>query len=193
MTLLIIGLGNPGAKYYGTRHNTGFDVVDFIASKYGVKFKKAFLKPYYYTEINENNNRFILIKPTTYMNRSGEILPGLLTKYKLTNNNLVTVVDNLDIKKGLLKFKQKGSDGGHNGLKSINDFLGTTEYKRLFIGIGRPENGETVRDYVLSPITDDRIIEAEHRAVEGLLKLPYCDINQITNFLNRRKIETASK
>lgn len=192
MTLLIIGLGNPGAKYYGTRHNTGFDVVDLIASKYGVKFKKPLLKSYHIAIVKDDENTFILIKPTTYMNRSGEILPGLLLKYRLTNNNIITVVDNLDIKKGLLKFKQKGSDGGHNGLKSINNCLGTTEYKRLFIGIGRPENGESVRDYVLSPISDDKILEAEKRAVEGLLKFPYNDINQITNFLNRRKIETVS-
>lgn len=189
MTLLIIGLGNPGTKYSGTRHNTGFDVVNKLASKFGVKFSKPFFKSYQIAKFKYNSNKFILIKPTTYMNLSGEILPGLLAKYKLTNNNIVIVVDNLDIDKGLLKFKIKGSDGGHNGLKSINEFIGSNEYKRLFIGIGRPPKGESISDYVLSKIEDQRVYEAEDRAVEGVLMLQENDISQVMNFLNRRKID----
>lgn len=189
MTLLFVGLGNPGNKYAGTRHNTGFDVVDKLASKFSVKFKKAFFKPYHFAQFKHNSHKFILVKPLTYMNRSGEILPGLLKKYNITNSNLVIIVDNLDIAKGLLKFKLKGSDGGHNGLKSVYEYIGTNEYKRLFIGIGRPVNGETVPEYVLAPITDDLIFKAEERAAEGLLKLPDEDINQVMNFLNRRKID----
>lgn len=192
MTLLIIGLGNPGNKYQGTRHNTGFDVLDIVASKLNIKFKKAFLKPYQIAQYKSNSCKFILIKPLTYMNRSGEILPGLLRKFKLTNSNIVVVVDNLDINKGLLKFKLKGSDGGHNGLKSINDYLGTTEYKRLFIGIGRPESGEKIVDYVLAPIEDSAVLNAENRAAEGLLRIPYDDISQIINYLNRKKIDIKS-
>ncbi len=189
MTLLIIGLGNPGIKYSGTRHNTGFDVVDKLASKFGVKFSNPLFKPYRIAKFKHESDKYILIKPTTYMNRSGEILPGLLSKYKLTNNNIVIVVDNLDIGKGFLKFKIKGSDGGHNGLKSINDFIGSNEYKRLFIGIGRPPRGESITDYVLSGIVDQSVFDAEDRAVEGLLKIPKEEINQVMNFLNRRKID----
>lgn len=192
MTLIIVGLGNPGSKYQGTRHNTGFDVVDKIASKLNTKFKKSFLKPYLIAKGKYNNHKYILVKPLTYMNNSGVILPGLLSKYKVTNSNLVVVVDNLDISKGLLKFKLKGSDGGHNGLKSINEYLGTTEYKRLFVGIGRPEKGEPIVDYVLAPIEDPKVYEAEDRAVKGLMDLPDSDISQITNFLNRRVCETKS-
>ena len=120
---------------------------------------------------------------------SGEIIPDLLNKYKLTINNLIIVADNLDIDIGLLKFKLKGSDGGHNGLKSINACLGTSDYKRLFIGIGRPQKGESITDYVLSKISENDILDAEIRAVEGLLKLPTENINQIMNYLNRRKID----
>lgn len=189
MTLLLIGLGNPGSKYSGTRHNAGFDVVDSMASKFGVKFKKSFLKPYYFTEFVNNENKFILIKPLTYMNSTGEILPGLLQKYKLTNSHLVIIVDNLDIKKGFLKFKLRGSDGGHNGLKSINEYLGINEYKRLFIGIGRPAKGDSIIEYVLSKIVDKTVYEAIDRAVDGLLRLPDEEINQVINFLNRRKID----
>lgn len=189
MTLLLIGLGNPGIKYSGTRHNTGFDVIDKIASKLGVKFRKPIFKSYHIAIFKDKDNKIILVKPTTYMNRSGEIIPSLLEKFKLTNSNLVIIVDNLDINKGFLKFKLRGSDGGHNGLKSINECLGTTEYKRLFIGIGRPVKGESVSDYVLSTIIDDTIFEAEDRAVEGLLRLPYENINQIMNYLNRRNID----
>lgn len=187
MPLLIIGLGNPGSKYNKTRHNTGFDVVDKIASKFGVKFYRPLFKSYRIAKIKNKEFPSILIKPETFMNRSGEILPGLLSKYKLTNNNIVIVADNLDIAKGLLKFKTKGSDGGHNGLKSINDYLGTTEYKRLFIGIGRPPQGESIPKYVLSKITDQAVFDAEDRAVEGLLKLQSEEISQVINFVNRRK------
>ncbi|QEN06221.1 aminoacyl-tRNA hydrolase [Thiospirochaeta perfilievii] len=189
MTLLVIGLGNPGSKYHGTRHNTGFDVVDKLASKFGVKFSKPFFKKYFITHITYNSNKFILVKPTTYMNRSGEVLPSLLSKYKLTNSSVVIVVDNLDIEKGLLKFKLKGSDGGHNGLKSINDYLGSNEYKRLFVGIGRPPKGESITEYVLSPIEDNEVLEAEDRAVEGLLRLTSDSISQVMNYINRRKID----
>lgn len=192
MTLLIVGLGNPGSKYSGTRHNTGFDVVDIIASKFGVKFHKPVFKSYYVAIVKYNSNKFILIKPNTFMNRSGEVLPGLLSKYKLTNKNIVIVVDNLDINSGFLKFKLKGSDGGHNGLKSINEFIGTNDYKRLFIGIGRPMRGESITDYVLAKIDDDKVFLAEHKAADSLLKIPDEDINQIMNYVNRRKIDKES-
>jgi len=187
LTLLIIGLGNPGLKYQGSRHNTGFDVIDIIASKFGVKFKKQLFKPYYFCDIKNDNNRYILIKPNTYMNRSGEIIPHLLNKYNLTNDNIVIVVDNLDIKPGLLKFKIRGSDGGHNGLKSVNDYLGTTEYKRLFVGIDRPNKGVSIADYVLSQIDNSSVFEAEQKAAIGILKLPYEKISQVTNYINRRQ------
>jgi peptidyl-tRNA hydrolase, PTH1 family len=189
VTLLLIGLGNPGTKFDGTRHNTGFNVVDKIALKFGVQFKKAILKPYQIAIIKNKNNKYILIKPLTYMNRSGVVIPGLLTKFKLTNNNIVIIVDNLDINKGNLKFKLKGSDGGHNGLKSVNEFIGTTEYKRLFIGIGRPEKGVSITDYVLSKIESNEVLEAENRAVDGILDLEGDNISQIMNYLNRRKID----
>lgn len=189
MTYLIVGLGNPGKKYAGTRHNTGFDVVDKIASKFGVKFFKPFFKQYNKAVVKLNNDRLILIKPTTYMNLSGAVIPGLLAKHKLTVENLIVVVDNLDIEKGLLKFKLKGSDGGHNGLKSINEYIGVNTYKRLFIGIGRPEKGTSVPEYVLSKITDENVFKAEDRAVEGILMMLNSDISQVMNFLNRRILD----
>ncbi len=189
MTLLIIGLGNPGTRYRGTRHNTGFDVVDKMASKFCVKFKKSFFKPYEIAIANSNNDKYILVKPTTYMNNSGIVIPSLLSKYKLTNNNLLIVVDNLDIAEGQLKFKLKGSDGGHNGLKSINEYIGTGEYKRLFIGIGRPEKGASIVDYVLAPINNEDVYNAEDRALEGILKLSSMPVSQVMNFLNRRVSE----
>lgn len=192
MTLLIVGLGNPGIKYQGTRHNTGFNVVDKMALKLGVKLKKSFFNPYQIAKSKFGNHKYILVKPLTYMNNSGAIIPGLLSKYNLTNSNLVIVVDNLDISKGQLKFKVKGSDGGHNGLKSINEYLGTVEYKRVFVGIGRPEKGEPIVDYVLSPIEDSSVFDAEDRAVKGLFNLPDNEISQIMNFLNRRVSESRS-
>lgn len=186
MAVLLLGLGNPGLKYRDTRHNTGFHVVEKIAEKLGVRFKKKWFQPYLYAKARYEGEEFILVKPLTYMNRSGEILHYLMDKYNLVSDDLVVVVDNMDIQPGNLKLKMKGSDGGHNGLKSVNDYLMSTEYKRLFIGIGRPEKGCSVVDHVLGKINETEVYEAEDRAAEGLLMLPFNNSSQVMNYLNRR-------
>lgn len=152
---IIIGLGNPGAKYHYNRHNIGFLVLDALAEKHHASWQK---KPDRETaEIEVNGEKIILVKPQTFMNDSGKVVPSLL-KQGLTANNLLVVHDELEKAFGKVEFKTGGSHRGHNGLRSIIAVCGT-EFHRLRCGIGRPENREDVPDYVLSNFSKNENIE----------------------------------
>ncbi|MBI5555262.1 MAG: aminoacyl-tRNA hydrolase [Elusimicrobia bacterium] len=132
---LIAGLGNPGKEYQKTRHNIGFLALDQLATQLSIdlgdgKFEACLGKG------NYAHHRIILVKPQTYMNRSGEAVVPLLNYYKLQPENLLVVVDDFNLVLGLLRFRARGSAGGHHGLESIAAQLGTTDFKRLRIGIG---------------------------------------------------------
>jgi PTH1 family peptidyl-tRNA hydrolase len=146
---LIVGLGNPGSKYEFNRHNVGFLAVDYLieefrANKESSKFKGELFK----------SNDFLFLKPTTYMNSSGESVVLVKNFYKLQNEDIIVIHDDIDLKVGALKFKRGGGSGGHNGLKSIDKMIGN-DYYRVRIGVGRPENKEEVINYVLSDFTKD--------------------------------------
>ena len=141
---LIVGLGNPGEKYKFNRHNVGFLAVDYLidelnASKISSKFKGELFKV----------DNFLLLKPLTFMNLSGESVKKVKDFYKIENEDIIVIHDDLDLKLGALKFKRGGSSGGHNGLKSIDSLIGN-DYYRIRIGIGRPESKEEVVNFVLS-------------------------------------------
>jgi PTH1 family peptidyl-tRNA hydrolase len=147
---LIVGLGNPGKKYELNRHNVGFMAVDYIiqelnANKTG-NFKGELFKA----------GKFLFLKPSTYMNLSGESVVLVKNFYKIDNENIIVIHDDLDLKLGALRFKRGGSSGGHNGLKSIDKYIGN-DYYRIRIGIGRPERKEEVINYVLSDFTKDEL------------------------------------
>jgi len=152
---IIIGLGNPGTKYHYTRHNIGFLVVDALAEKHHASWQKK--QNYEVAEIEMNGEKIILIKPQTFMNDSGKVIPSLL-KQGLTANNLLVVHDELEKPFGKVEFKTGGSHRGHNGLRSIIAACGA-EFHRLRCGIGRPENKEDVPDYVLSNFSKNENIE----------------------------------
>lgn len=152
---IIIGLGNPGPKYHYTRHNIGFLVVDALAEKHHASWQKK--QNYEVADIEMNSEKIILIKPQTFMNDSGKVIPALL-KQGLTANNLLVVHDELEKPFGKVEFKTGGSHRGHNGLRSIIAACGA-EFHRLRCGIGRPENKEDVPDYVLSNFSKNEIIE----------------------------------
>lgn len=143
---IIIGLGNPGPKYHYTRHNIGFLVVDALAEKHHASWQKK--QNYETAEIEINGEKIVLVKPQTFMNDSGKVIPSLL-KQGLTANNLLVVHDELEKPFGKVEFKTGSSHRGHNGLRSIIAACGA-EFHRLRCGIGRPENKEDVPDYVLS-------------------------------------------
>lgn len=134
MKNLIVGLGNIGAEYDDTRHNIGFDVVDYLAEAHDVQFKTDQLGDI--AEFKFKGKTFVLLKPSTYMNRSGKAVRFWLQKKKILQENLLVIVDDLNLPFGKQRLRGKGSDGGHNGLKDIDQMLGGNKYARLRFGIG---------------------------------------------------------
>ena len=152
---IVVGLGNPGKQYVKTRHNIGFRVLDQIASQYkmtfieNLKFKAEIATGVYHDQ------DVVLVKPHTFMNRSGETVAALLHWYKASALDLLVVHDDLDIAFGSMRFREKGSSGGHNGLESMITSLGFDTFSRLKIGIGRPPEKIEPAAYVLMPFSRD--------------------------------------
>jgi PTH1 family peptidyl-tRNA hydrolase len=145
---IIVGLGNPGTKYSGTRHNIGFEVIDYLAAAPGcVPFREKFEA--YVAELKEGDETILLVKPLTFMNLSGRAVRAILDFYKLPIEQLLVVCDDFNLPLGKLRVRMKGSHGGQNGLRNIQDQLGTDTYTRLRIGVGQPGPGDAV-DFVLS-------------------------------------------
>lgn len=146
---LIVGLGNPGKKYTGTRHNIGFQALDAIAHEQCVTgFKSKFDGAW--AECEVNSEKCGLLKPMTYMNNSGHAVASAARFYKIPAEQVIVMHDDLDLHPGRIKYKQGGGHGGHNGLKSIDAQLGSQNYHRIRLGIGHPGKGGDVSHYVLS-------------------------------------------
>src|SRR5438067_3089104 len=144
---VIVGLGNPGPKYAGTRHNVGFDVVDYLAAGPGCSpFREKFAA--FVAELKEGDETVLLVKPLTFMNLSGRAVRAVLDFYKLPVEELLVVCDDFNLPLGKLRVRAKGSHGGQNGLRSIQEHLGTDAYARVRIGVGEP--GPDAVDHVLS-------------------------------------------
>ncbi len=145
---LIVGLGNPDKKYFNTYHNIGFLTADKIANKLGVKFSKTYSKASV-AEGNLDGEKIIIAKPKTYMNLSGASVQSFKNKFKLKNNQILVVVDDIDLPKGTFRYREAGSAGTHNGMRSIVQNIGT-DFKRVRIGIKPEEKPFDLADYVLS-------------------------------------------
>lgn len=154
MKYLIVGLGNMHPDYDGTRHNIGFDIVDQLAEDLGITFKNDTLGDI--AEGKHKGRTLVLLKPSTYMNKSGKSVRHWLQKKKIEKSNLLVVVDDLNIDYGKLRLRAKGSDGGHNGLKDINQMLGK-EYARLRFGIGDNFSKGRQVDYVLGKWSNEEM------------------------------------
>jgi PTH1 family peptidyl-tRNA hydrolase len=162
---VVVGLGNPGRQYHGTRHNVGFDVLDGLASAPGAgRFRSQFAAQV--AELMEGNEKVLLVKPETYMNLSGRSVRQVLDFYQIETPSLLVVCDDVNLPLGKLRIRSKGSHGGHNGLRDIQNHLGTQEYSRLRIGVGAADKGEMV-DHVLGrfrpgekPVIEDAILTA---------------------------------
>jgi PTH1 family peptidyl-tRNA hydrolase len=145
---VIVGLGNPGLKYTGTRHNIGFAVIDYLAAAPGCSpFREKFES--LVAELKEGDESLLLVKPLTFMNLSGRAVRAILDFYKLPIEQVLVVCDDFNLPLGKLRIRKKGSHGGQNGLRNIQEQVGTDNYCRLRIGVGQPEPGEAV-DFVLS-------------------------------------------
>lgn len=152
---LIVGLGNPGEEYDNTRHNIGFKILDSFADVLKVKFDISRLA--FTAEGKVKNKTFVLIKPTTFMNLSGKAVNYYLQQEKIPLNNLLVITDDVALPLGILRLRPKGSDGGHNGLKNINQVLGSENYARLRFGIGNeyPKGGQV--NFVLGKWTNEEL------------------------------------
>ncbi len=167
MKFLIVGLGNIGAEYENTRHNIGFDVVDEIASRNQATFKIDTHGSI--AEFSFKGKKVVLLKPSTYMNLSGKAVQYWMTKLKIDKENLLVIVDDLHLDLGATRLRDKGSDGGHNGLKDIGSVLGNHQYYRLRVGIGKDFHpGQQVR-FVLGkwlPKEKDDVVSVISKAAD---------------------------
>jgi peptidyl-tRNA hydrolase, PTH1 family len=146
---VVVGLGNPGPKYHGTRHNIGYAVIDYLAAGPGVSsFRSRFQS--LVADLREGDEQVLLVKPETFMNLSGRAVRQVVDFYKVEIQDLLVVCDDIALPVGKLRVRAKGSDGGQKGLRSIEEQLGTPEYGRLRIGIGEPGEHVDAADYVLS-------------------------------------------
>lgn len=165
---LIAGLGNPGREYVGTRHNIGFEVIDALCAKYDIKLNKEKFRAVF-GDGRIGGERVIVAKPVTYMNLSGESIREIADWYKIDNGHIIIIYDDISLPVGKLRIREKGSAGGHNGIKNIIYQLGTEVFPRIKVGTGMPQNPEyDIKDYVLGHFTKEEtevLIKSAVRAV----------------------------
>ena len=181
---LIVGLGNPGSQYEDTRHNIGFKVLDNIAQEYNIDINRQKFKGMY-GEGFINGEKVILLKPSTYMNLSGESVKEVLDFYKLSNEDILVIYDDISLDVGRLRIREKGSAGGHNGIKNIIAHLGTDVFPRIKVGVGQPD--VDLVNYVLGKFSKEEMdvlsesIEASTKAVKEIISN---DVKSAMNIYN---------
>lgn len=172
---LVAGLGNPGTQYEMTRHNIGFEVIDYLADKYNVKVKKLKFKSLFADTVI-GGEKVLFVKPQTYMNLSGEAIRDFASFYKIPTQNIIIISDEINLEAGRIRIRQKGSAGGHNGLKSIIYQLNSEDFPRIRMGVDSPLRGRMdLADFVLArfqkeeiPVLEDAIIRCS-KAVEEII------------------------
>jgi peptidyl-tRNA hydrolase, PTH1 family len=186
LRFVIVGLGNPGRQYAQTRHNVGFQIVDRLAEKHGLKFSKMMNKAMVAIGMI-NDAKVIIVKPQTFMNDSGTSVAPIAKYYKTPPIGLLVIYDDLDLPIAQLRMRKFGGSGGHNGMKSIILHTGSDSFPRLRVGIGRPPGRMDPVDYVLEPFRGDDGILMEQtytRAVIGIEHWLTDDIERVMNLLN---------
>jgi PTH1 family peptidyl-tRNA hydrolase len=189
---LVAGLGNPGRRYDGTRHNIGFDVVDLLANRRRAEWASA---PRGIEALVAKYSDTVLAKPLTFMNLSGAAVHGLLQFYRIEPADLIVVVDDVNIELGRVRVRPRGSAGGHNGLKSIIGVLGSDEFARLRIGVGRGHDRRDLADHVLAKFgADERavIAEAVGRSADAAELFIAEGIGPVMNRYNREGTEKGA-
>ncbi len=187
--MLFIGLGNPGNEYSKTRHNAGFMVLDKLAERLIFKFRKPFFKKYLIAKGFYSGKPLIFVKPLTYMNNSGLVLEYLPLKCIQKDNPMAVICDNMDLSLGECRIKTKGSITGHNGMSSIIEHYGSENFIRIYVGVSRPEPGNSIVSHVLgNPKPDEQKefnsgIERASYAAEALIS---SNVQRVMNEYNRR-------
>ena len=171
VSYIIAGLGNPGAEYEKTRHNTGFIAIDALASKYGTEIKKAKFSALV-GEAVISGKRVLLMKPQTYMNLSGNAVAEAAAFYKITPENVLVLSDDVNLDVGKIRIRKKGSDGGQKGLRSIIAQLGSDGFPRLRIGVGKLPQGGDMVSWVLGRIPSDLADDFSHAVTNAVEAVP---------------------
>jgi PTH1 family peptidyl-tRNA hydrolase len=185
---LIAGLGNPGSEYANTRHNIGFKILDALADASNIVFSDG--RHGWIAEYKFKSRSFILLKPTTFMNLSGKAVNFWMQKENIPVENLLVVVDDLALPLGTLRLRGKGSDAGHNGLKNINQMIGTQDYARLRFGIGNDFGRGQQVDYVLGEWTKEEKLELSaliDTSIEIIKSFGTIGLAQTMNLFNSKK------
>ncbi len=171
---LIVGLGNPDKCYEKTFHNVGFIAVEKLANKLGVNFTKKMCDGIV-AEGRINNEKVFLLKPLTYMNLSGIAVDKMMRKYKLLPSDVFVFVDDIDLPLGKIRYRESGSGGTHNGLKSIVNEIGSLDFRRIKIGVGRDEKFKDLADFVLSKIPNEKM-EIINKEIDAGIELLFTKI-----------------
>lgn len=184
---VIAGLGNPGMEYEGTRHNAGFFTVDMLAAQYGEDIRRLQFKGKT-AEVTLDGVRCLLLKPTTYMNNSGESIVQALEFYKLDTDRLIVIFDDISLEPGRLRIRTKGSHGGHNGIKSIIELTGSDQFPRVKMGVGKkPHPDYDLAKWVLGKFRGedaDKLRSAAENACEAVKLMVNGKVNEAMNKFN---------
>lgn len=183
---LIVGLGNPGRKYIGTRHNIGFDCITALCDEYRIKMGKAELKALTGTG-NINGVKVMLAMPQTYMNLSGDSVRAIADYYKIKLSDIIIIFDDISLAPGQIRIRKKGSAGGHNGVKDIIAKLRTEEFARIKVGVGAKPDGYDLADFVLGHFSRDEEVDirkALDKVKEACALMVVDDIDRAMNIYN---------
>ena len=188
-TYLIVGLGNIGPKYAHTRHNAGFDVMERIEQKLGVRLRKKLFFPGEIAETADGEKKIVLCRPTTFMNKSGECVRQLLRKYQCPPERMIVIYDDIDLPLGKVRIRKDGGAGTHNGMRSIVECIGKTGFPRIRVGTGDRPAGEDLVKWVLGRYTpEEKVVmdAAFDRAAESALCWVKDGIDAAMNAGNRK-------
>lgn len=183
---LIVGLGNPEEEYGRTRHNMGFNVINKLSNKYGIEVNKKKFDGLCGDGMIEGE-KVILLKPQTYMNLSGKSIVQVVNFYKIPLENIIVIYDDIDIEPGLIRIRKKGSSGSHNGMKSVIAELGTEEFSRVRVGIGKPKYEGDMINYVIGVVPEEEQKELEkgvEKAKEAVIEILKSGIDIAMNKFN---------
>ena len=184
---LIVGLGNPEEDYSNTRHNMGFDTINKISKEYNIEINKKKFKGIYGSGII-GGEKVILLKPQTYMNLSGESIKEAVDFYKIENNNIIVIYDDMDIDLGVIKIRKKGNAGSHNGMKSVVKYIGT-EFPRVRVGIGKPIDEDFIK-YVIGPIPEEEkqiLDKSTSLARDAVIEIIESGVDNAMNKFNKKE------
>ena len=184
---LVVGLGNPGKKYEGTPHNVGFTAVEGLAQQCGCRFRRSLRFRAHTAKATIGSEAVLLVKPQTFMNLSGEAVGGLLRYHKATPADVIVLLDDVDLEVGRIRIRPQGGSGGHKGLASIIQHIGTGDFVRIRMGVGRGAGTADVVSHVLSPIASaqrDRVGSMTGRAADAVREILELGVDSAMNHFN---------